>query len=121
MSKHTCEAVVIHCIDFRLQEYLNRWPVQRFGERNYDRVSLAGGIKDIDSIIKQVGISHRLHETRKAILINHEDCGAYGDGATVEQHKHDLAEARRKIAALFPSLDIECYYLHLDGAFEPMS
>ena len=121
MSKHTCEAVIIHCIDFRLQEYLNRWPVLWLGEKNYDRVSLAGGIKDIDSVLKQVEISHRLHETRKAILINHEDCGAYGEGATVEQHKHDLAEARRKIETSFPGLSVETYYLYLNGTFEPMT
>ena len=120
MSKHTCEAVVIHCIDFRLQHHLNEWLTNRFGNKNYDRISIAGAIKDLDFVARQVEISHRLHETRKAILINHEDCGAYGAAGTKERHSIDLAEAESKIEALFPSLDVEIYYLHLDGTFEQL-
>jgi carbonic anhydrase len=120
MSKHTCEAVVIHCIDFRLQHHLNEWLTNRFGNKNYDRISIAGAIKDLDFVARQVEISHRLHETRKAILINHEDCGAYGAAGTKERHAIDLAEAESKIEALFPSLDVEIYYLHLDGTFEQL-
>lgn len=25
MAAHTCEAVVVHCMDFRLQQFLNNW------------------------------------------------------------------------------------------------
>jgi carbonic anhydrase len=121
MSKHTCEAVVIHCIDFRLQHYLNDWLTNRFGNKNYDRISIAGGIKDLDFVTRQVEISHRLHETRKAILINHEDCGAYGEAGTKVRHAIDLAEAEGRIEAQFPGLDVEIYYLHLDGTFEQLS
>ena len=121
MSKHSCEAVVIHCIDFRLQHYLNDWLTNRFGKKNYDRISIAGGIKDLDFVTRQVEISHRLHETRKAILVNHEDCGAYGAAGTKERHTVDLTEAEDKIEALLPGLDVEIYYLHLDGTFEQLS
>jgi carbonic anhydrase len=121
MSTHTCEAIVVHCIDFRFQQYLNDWLVERFGERNYDRVSLAGGVFDFHSILKQVEISHRLHSIRKAVLVNHEDCGAYGKEGTPERHRADLLEAERKIKDLFPDLDVEIYYLHLDGEFEKLS
>jgi carbonic anhydrase len=120
MSKHTCEAVVIHCIDFRLQHYLNDWLTNRFGNANYDRISVAGGIKDLDFVTRQVEISYRLHNIHKAILINHEDCGAYGAMGTKERHAIDLSEAESKIKTLFPSLDVESYYLHLDGTFESM-
>jgi len=32
----------------------------------------------------------------------------------------DLAEAESKIEALFPGLDVEVYYLHLNGTFEQL-
>ncbi len=120
MSNHTCEAVVVHCIDFRLQHYRNDWLTNRFGDKNYDRISVAGTVKDLDFVTRQIEISHRLHKTRKAILINHEDCGAYGTTGTKERHASDLAEADGKIEALFPSPDVEIYYLHLDGTFEQL-
>ena len=54
MSKHTCDAVVIHCIDFRLQHYLNDWLTNRFGNMNYDRISIAGAVKDLGFVTRQV-------------------------------------------------------------------
>ena len=118
---HTCEAVVVHCIDFRLQDYLNAWLTKRFGPKNYDRVSIAGAVKDYDYVWSQIEISHRLHETKKVILINHEDCGAYGAEGTFMRHKADLDETRRKILEKIPHLIVERYYLHLDGKFEQLA
>lgn len=118
MPEHTCDVVVVHCIDFRLQQYLNDWFAKRFVSKGYDRVAVAGGIKNIDFVLSQIEVSYRLHKVKKAVLINHEDCGAYGADGTYERHKADLAEAQRKVLKSFPSLQVEKYYLHLDGNFE---
>jgi len=91
-------------------------PVQSF-----DRVAVAGGVHDIFYVLRQLEIAVRLHQIERVVLINHEDCGAYGAAGNYERHKVDLEEAERKIEALFPSLDVETYYLHLDGEFEEMS
>ena len=72
-------------------------------------------------IIRQVDVAVRLHSIERVVLINHEDCGAYGAAGNYERHKSDLEEAERKIEALFPELNIETYYLHLDGIFEQVS
>jgi carbonic anhydrase len=116
--KHTCDAIVIHCIDFRFQKFLNEWLNTNVGIGKFDRVSLAGGIFDIFAILKQVEISNRLHKIKKVILINHEDCGAYGEAGTYQKHLDDLSDAKRKIKSLLPHLNVETYYLHLDGNFE---
>ena len=121
MQRNLTDAVVAHCIDFRLQGYLNRWLDEYLGNGNYDRVALAGGVLDFETILAQVKIAVRLHEIKKVILINHEDCGAYGAVGNYERHKADLEEAERKVEALFPHLDVEIYYLHLDGMFEELS
>ena len=121
MTEHVTDAIVVHCIDFRFQKYLDLWLMGRFGHDNYDRVSLAGGVFDFYAILKQVEISNNLHKIKKVILINHEDCGAYSEVGNYKRHKTDLEEAERKIEALFPELDVETYYLHLDGIFEQMS
>jgi carbonic anhydrase len=118
MRKNITETLVVHCIDFRLQEYLDSWLQNELGHGNYDRVSLAGGVFDLEPVLAQVRIAKRLHEIKRVILINHEDCGAYGDKGTPERHQADLRDAGRKIKGNFPDLKIETYYLHLGGEFE---
>lgn len=115
---HKCDALIATCIDFRFQKYIFDWISQNFETRTFDRVALAGGVFDFNYVLNQVGISKRLHYINKVILINHEDCGAYGEAGTAEKHAKDLKSAVDKIKAEYPDLEIEPYYLHLDGTFE---
>ena len=117
---HNAESAVITCIDFRLQEYINHWISQNFPPKTFDRVALAGGVKNLEAIREQIEIAHRLHHIKKVVLINHEDCGAYGESGTPEKHAEDLKIAKEKIQSQFPDLSVETYYLKLDGAFEPV-
>ena len=116
-----CDVLVVHCIDYRLQVFLNRWLESNLPAQSYDRVAIAGGVNDVFYIIRQVDVAVRLHSIERVVLINHEDCGTYGAAGNYERHKSDLEEAERKIEALFPELNIETYYLHLDGIFEQVS
>ena len=118
MAEHVTDAVVVHCIDFRFQKFLDIWLQENIKHGNYDRVSLAGGVFDFEYVMNQVEISNRLHKIKKVILINHEDCGAYGDAGNYERHKEDLEKAAIKLGEEFSHLDVETYYLHLDGKFE---
>jgi carbonic anhydrase len=115
---HQCEAIVIHCMDFRLQSYINNWLETNFTAGSYDRAVMAGGVYDVYDVIRQVDIAARLHGISKVVLINHEDCGMYGPGGTEERHDDDLDKAEDKICRLFPHLEVDTYYLKLDGTFE---
>ena len=99
---HKAEAIIITCIDFRLQEAINNWISQNFAPKTFDRVALAGGVKNLDIILNQIEIAYRLHHIKKVILINHEDCGAYGKEGTEEKHTEDLKTAKQKILSRFP-------------------
>ena len=118
MTEHVTDAAVVHCIDFRFQKYLDSWLQERLGHDKYDRVSLAGGVFDFEYVMKQVEISSRLHEIKKVILINHEDCGAYGETGNYKRHKDDLEKAQNRLGDEFSHLEVEIYHLHLDGKFE---
>jgi carbonic anhydrase len=118
MAEHVTNAVVVHCIDFRIQKYLDTWLQENLKHDNYDRVSLAGSIFDFAAVMGQIEISNRLHKVKKVILVNHEDCGAYGDVGNYERHKEDLKKAEKRLDDEFSHLDVETYYLHLDGTFE---
>ena len=121
MNNHQAEGIVLTCIDFRLQEAINNWISQNFQPKTFDRVALAGGVKNLDTIMGQIEIAHKLHNVKKVVLINHEDCGAYRETGTPEKHAQDLRGAKAKVKKLYPDLVVETYYLHLDGSFEPIS
>lgn len=115
---HQAESIVVTCIDFRFQQYINNWIAKKLTPKTYDRVALAGGVFDFDYVLKQVEISKRLHHIKKAIFINHEDCGAYGSTGTAQKHAEDLTNAASKIKQQYPDLEVDSYYLHLDGTFK---
>lgn len=118
MNNHQAEAIIITCIDFRFQEYINNFLKEHFQPKTYDRGAFAGAAKSLEIILSQIDVAKRLHHIKKAVLINHEDCGAYGSEGYIDHHIRDLQKASNTIKKQFPHLEIETYYLHLDGTFE---
>ncbi len=113
-----CDALVVHCMDYRLQKFLQPWITVRFGYDNFDIISLAGGVHDYEMVLKYVQLAAQIHSIETVCLINHEDCRAYGRDGTYKRHKHDLLDTSAKIQVLFPHLRVEAFYLHLDGNFK---
>lgn len=119
-TAHTCQSIVITCMDFRFQKYIEQWLAGNVGEKQYDRVAWAGGVFDLDGIMKQIDISTRLHHIKNVVLINHEDCGAYGQAGTKERHRADLRKAKKKVLSVHPDLAVDLCYVYLDGTFESL-
>jgi len=116
-SSHECNAIVISCMDFRLRKFLRAWASSTLDTGGYDRVAIAGGVKNLGVIVDQVSLSAQLHHIHEVYLINHEDCGAYGAEGTFEKHKEDLLFAQTIIAHKFPDVKIIPLYLKLNGEF----
>jgi carbonic anhydrase len=115
-----CDALVVHCMDYRLQKFLQPWITVRFGYDNFDIISLAGSVHDYEMVLKYVQLAVQIHGIATVCLINHEDCRAYGRDGTYKRHRHDLLDTRDKLRVLFPRLNVETFFLHLDGTFEPI-
>jgi carbonic anhydrase len=115
-----CDALVVHCMDYRLQKFLHPWITGRFGVDNFDIISLAGGVHDYEMVLKYVQLAIQIHRIETVCLINHEDCRAYSRQGTYKRHRRDLLDTKVKIHALFPTLKVETFYLHLNGIFEPI-
>lgn len=86
--------------------------------KTYDYVGFAGSTKDLPTIMKQLDISVRLHKIKQAVLMHHEDCGAYGKESTHDNHVKDLKKAKQTVNKLYTNLLVDTYYIHLDGEFE---
>jgi carbonic anhydrase len=106
-------------MDFRLgsaiRDYLNAHNLYN----EVDIISVAGAAKDIaqgeGSFAQgQVDLSHKLHEIKTVILMNHTDCGGYGgrdafdsDESERSKHEADLHAAREKLLRAHPELEVK--------------
>ena len=119
---HNAKAVVVHCMDFRLQGVINKF-IEQFAP--YDEVSIAGAAKkfignkkDIANyLLSELKLSHDLHNVKTVVLINHHDCGAYGGvsaftslEAEKKQHHTDLKQASRLIAEKL-GITVKAYFM----------
>jgi carbonic anhydrase len=120
---HHCSTLVLQCIDFRL----GRPIPQLLGEMGIlgdcDIVSIAGAAKTLatptkpshrETALDQIDIAVRLHSIDTVLLINHEDCGAYGGRAAFSSpeaeeasHAADMALATEVIRTQYPRLRVK--------------
>ena len=113
-----CEAIVITCLDFRFQPIFEHWLKENLGSGKYDRVAYAGSVKSWDVIFSQIEFARQVHKIETVILINHEDCRAYGEAGTRQRLIADLLQARKAVFNQYPELDVQLYYARLAGYLE---
>ena len=134
-EKYHCDAVIVWCFDNRFELGFRKF-LKRIGVVNSDPIKVAGGAKCLASpeqeserefVLEQIRKSVRLHGTRRAILMLHSDCGAYGglesfgqDAASERvHHREELARAQENLAARMPGLEIEGYFVDFEGVWAP--
>lgn len=126
---HSCEAVVLCCIDFRFWRETFEFVEKEFGIKTFDFPSLPGSAKAInessgeesDLAFSCISVPVNLHHASKIVIINHEDCGAYGGSkkfngdSAVEQkfHEEELKKAKEKILAKYPDKEVVLVYAKL--------
>ena len=118
---HVCDAMVICCIDFRFQKFIRDWTDKNLADKTFDLVGFAGSTKDLETVMKQIDISVRLHHVKQVVLIHHEECGAYGAESSLERHTKDLQKAKKLILQKHPHLQVDLLYLDLNGKFQKIA
>ena len=126
---HHCEAAVIACMDFRFHRATVGFIENELGIIDYDLITEAGGVKGLaedekvilDEIKKHLDISLNLHHSKHIILVNHEDCGAYGGSkrwgdlkAEKKYHDDDLKKAVKVLQKLYPEQHITAIYAYFN-------
>lgn len=128
---HSCEAVVLACIDFRFWKETMKFVEEELGIKIYDFPKLPGAAKaindcqnEVDVAMKCIGVPCDLHHVEKIVIVNHADCGAYGGSSQfkgdleAEQkfHENELKKAKEKILAQYPGKEVILAYAKLvDG------
>lgn len=131
-EKHTCKALFVVCMDFRIHETVRRYASENGLLGQFDLVSVAGtqrAFLDEDSaavMMKQVKLSRQLHSISEVHLFAHQDCGAYGGSMSFAGHEAEwdtytnhLQGASEAIGKLFPEMIIRRVVLTRgeDGGF----
>jgi hypothetical protein len=123
-------------MDFRLNGALNAFlSEQKLDKDGADIIRVAGAAKNLarpseprdrDFLLQQLATSAGLHGTRQFYLVNHEDCGAYGQeqapdsDAELAMHSRDLRAGRALLQEKFPGVGVLTYFMRLDGRAEPI-
>jgi hypothetical protein len=122
---YRADALVITCYDARFDAAIRKF-LKRRGVALYDQLKIAGSAKalaaaegdaDRDFVLRMVRISLALHHPPRAVLIAHNDCGAY-PGAAPEAIAADVLRAAQFLRAAEPALPVECYFADFDGIYE---
>ena len=129
---HSCEAVVLSCIDFRFWKETAEFVETELGIKNFDFPSLPGAAKaindclnDEDVAMKCIDVPCMLHHAKKIVIVNHEDCGAYGGSAKFQSaeeeqkfHESELKKAKEKISQKYPEKEYILVYAKLTESKE---
>jgi len=121
---HHCEAVVLSCIDFRFWRETVEFVEKELGIKDFDFPSLPGSAKAINEsndetfVFGCISVPIELHHAKKVVIINHQDCGAYGGSAKFngdekaeqEFHEKELKKAKDKIVAVYPDIEVILVY-----------
>jgi hypothetical protein len=134
-QKYFCDAVIVWCFDNRFQLGFTKF-LKRIGVVNSDPIKIAGGAKSLSSpehasdrefVLEQIRKSMRLHGTKRAILMLHSDCGAYGgldavfggdEKAEAAHHKAELQRAADALWAAIPGLEVLAYHVDFEGVWQ---
>jgi carbonic anhydrase len=131
------EAMILACIDPRMQEPVHAYAAKRGLTGQYSQFVIAGAAIGVvapafadwhKTFWDNLATSIQLHQIGKVIAIDHRDCGAakiaYGEAAVTdpahetETHRRALAQFRSEVGARHPNLGVETGLMALDGSIE---
>jgi carbonic anhydrase len=129
------EAMILACIDPRLQDPVHAYAAKRGLTGQYSQFVIAGAAIGVvapkfadwhKTFWDNLAATIQLHRIKRVIAIDHRDCGAaaiaYGEAAVTgeaketETHREALAQFRKEVGQRQPALKVETGLMALDGS-----
>jgi carbonic anhydrase len=133
------EAMILGCIDPRIQEPMREFAVAHGLIGQYSKFTIAGAAIGVvapafakwhRAFWDNLATTIKLHGIETVIAIDHRDCGAakiaYGDDSIATPQKEDathklaLDQFRAEVGQRHPTLKVETILMALDGSFIPL-
>jgi len=135
-ERYVCDAAIVWCFDNRFELGFRKF-LKRIGIVHSDPIKIAGGAMNLASpkmesdrefVLDQIRTSVKLHGTKRAILMLHSDCGAYGGleafqgdtHAEFVHHREELRRAEANLKAAIPNIDVDVYFVNFEGVWAPV-
>jgi len=131
------EAMVLACIDPRMQEPVHRYTRRRHLTGKFSQFVIAGAAIGVvaepfkdwrKAFWDNLDTTIQLHNIKRVIAIDHRDCGAakiaYGADKVAnwkietETHRAAMGEFRSEVAKRHPALKVETGLMALNGSME---
>ena len=136
----TAEALLLSCMDYRLVDDLAKFMDGKGLTNEYDHIVLAGASAGAsaekfaawhETFWTHLKAAIDLHKIKKAIIIDHRDCGAYkiafgpdhalDPALELSVHAAVLRPFAAKIKEKYATLEVETYLMALDGSVEDVA
>lgn len=109
------EALIIRCIDYRFVTQSRKFKENLGFTDKYDLLAFPGASKNIHQLFDAIEVSNKLHKPKKILIMDHEDCGAFGAHNSLGDHIKSLEKAEKLLNIEFPNIPIELYYIKFSG------
>ncbi len=131
MGHYTADAFTVRCVDDRFGPLMGDF-IRELGLEHVDPKSPAGGAKifsspekesDREYMLRELGISIKLHHVKKVMLFSHHDCGAYGGFGRFDNNRdteleYHISEHKKAVDFIhqhYPDLIVETYFMDDKG------
>lgn len=110
-------ALVATSSDPRYQETIDKWLKTNHLYGEHVRVSVAGSVKDRETLMKNIRFAKKYFEITKIFLINTQGDMAYADrnftsdDMEQEANRNDLMNTKAAINAELPDLDVQTLFI----------
>ena len=117
-----CNNLILHCMDYRLQNAINAWVEQQGFAGDIDRISFGGPCRNRDIALQFIKICCDKHGVKNVFLSQHDDCAGYGGHAAFpslseerEQLIADMDELKRQVKELYPDIKVTTLLMQEGG------
>ena len=117
-----CNNLILHCMDFRIQDTVDAWIREQGFGGDVDRVSVAGSCKSKELALSNIRVGCELHGLKRVILTQHDGCGAYGGhdafpSLEIEREKlvADMMEVSKGVREIFPDITVIALHIQQSG------
>jgi len=128
-----CEVLVLMCMDFRFRACVQE-NLEAKGIRSYDLIAFPGASLGLSSgtnpaqkpLLNAITIAKNLHNIQRVVIVDHEDCGAYGGSQNFASFDEEKAAHKEKLTlaskavSIETDLPVDTWLARLDGTLEAL-
>jgi carbonic anhydrase len=122
----SCEAVALSCVDFRFRAETLLFIKKFLAIESFDIMKFPGSARAIneksenDFVLNSIQLPLDLHCASKIVIVNHQDCGAYGGSGAFQNpqeeqefHEAELRRAGARVREKFQGIEVLMSYARL--------